>query len=398
MAQNIRNALQAWSNTAAENISAPVDGIAWLLRKAGIPVPANALMGSDWMRERGLTAPVEQGAGQVVGTTLGLLSPAAVQAAAPTLARGLLAVERNALAPSVVNRGGAAGQRGIFMGDMSKTWNKEAAERAAAMEKAGADPRAIWQETGTFKSADGKWRQEIDDSAAKMSGALDEAWISEAYKRGGVDEVKRLADYVPPYLQDGKREVGDVFSHRQLTEAYPWATQNRTYKLDAANPKIGEGSYNPNTGLVSMSRANEPTARSVMLHELQHAVQDAQGFARGGNASEFVGLGQSREAAINEWPFLEQARRKLSDAAKQGKGAVLKLPDGMEMVPREEVGKRMAELDALLMDNPAEKYRRLAGEAEARAVQSRMGMTAAERRAKFPLDSYDVPLNSLIVR
>jgi hypothetical protein len=41
---DIRNALQAWSNTAAENISAPVDGIAWLLRKAGIPVPKLRLM------------------------------------------------------------------------------------------------------------------------------------------------------------------------------------------------------------------------------------------------------------------------------------------------------------------------------------------------------------------
>jgi hypothetical protein len=108
-----RNALQAWSNAAADNISAPVDGIAWLLRKAGIPVPNNALMGSDWMRQRGLTAPVEQGAGQVVGDTLGLLSPFAVQAAAPQIARGLLAVERNALAPRAPGMVGA--QRGAVV-------------------------------------------------------------------------------------------------------------------------------------------------------------------------------------------------------------------------------------------------------------------------------------------
>jgi hypothetical protein len=43
-------------------------------------------------------------------------------------------------------------------------------------------------------------------------------------------------------------------------------------------------------------------------------------------------------------------------------------------------------------------YRRLAGEAEARAVQARMNMSPAQRRATFPFDSYDVPQNALIVR
>jgi hypothetical protein len=43
-------------------------------------------------------------------------------------------------------------------------------------------------------------------------------------------------------------------------------------------------------------------------------------------------------------------------------------------------------------------YQRLAGEAEARAVQSRINMTPAQRRATFPEESYDVPLNELIIR
>jgi hypothetical protein len=43
-------------------------------------------------------------------------------------------------------------------------------------------------------------------------------------------------------------------------------------------------------------------------------------------------------------------------------------------------------------------YKRLAGEAEARATQSRMNLTPAQRRALFPEESYDVPLNELIIR
>jgi len=43
-------------------------------------------------------------------------------------------------------------------------------------------------------------------------------------------------------------------------------------------------------------------------------------------------------------------------------------------------------------------YRKLAGEAEARAVQKRRNLTDEERRAIFPLQSYDVPINELIFK
>jgi len=41
---------------------------------------------------------------------------------------------------------------------------------------------------------------------------------------------------------------------------------------------------------------------------------------------------------------------------------------------------------------------RMAGEAESRAVQARMNMTPEERLAKFPFESYDVPINELVIR
>jgi hypothetical protein len=48
--------------------------------------------------------------------------------------------------------------------------------------------------------------------------------------------------------------------------------------------------------------------------------------------------------------------------------------------------------------NPREQYKRLAGEAEARAVQARLGMTKEQRRQTYPFKSYDVPVNELINR
>lgn len=48
--------------------------------------------------------------------------------------------------------------------------------------------------------------------------------------------------------------------------------------------------------------------------------------------------------------------------------------------------------------DPQDAYRRLAGEAEARATQARMNMDMPTRLNTFPPESYDVPLDQLIVR
>jgi len=49
--------------------------LAWALRKMGVPVGDKPVMGSDWMREKGLTAPTQEGASKVVGDTIGMISP-----------------------------------------------------------------------------------------------------------------------------------------------------------------------------------------------------------------------------------------------------------------------------------------------------------------------------------
>jgi hypothetical protein len=72
----LRNGAQSASNNIAEGVSAPVDGVAWAMRQAGIPVE-QPMFGSEFMREYGLTAPVEPGVSRAVGETIGLTSPMA---------------------------------------------------------------------------------------------------------------------------------------------------------------------------------------------------------------------------------------------------------------------------------------------------------------------------------
>lgn len=90
---------QAASNAVAGNVSGPVDMLAFLLRKAGVPVPEDPVLGTEWLKKRGLIRDVPQGAAQVAGETLGLLAPVAVAAKAPQIASGLLRAQENAAAP-----------------------------------------------------------------------------------------------------------------------------------------------------------------------------------------------------------------------------------------------------------------------------------------------------------
>lgn len=94
---------QAASNSVAGMVSGPVDLITAGLRALGVPVPRNALMSSEWMQERGLTRPVQQGAPRVIGETLGMVAPTAIAAKAPQIAAGVNQMMANAAAPRTLN-------------------------------------------------------------------------------------------------------------------------------------------------------------------------------------------------------------------------------------------------------------------------------------------------------
>ena len=95
--------IQALSNSAASTVSGPVDLIAMGLRAAGVPVPQDAVLSSEWMARRGLTKEVPQGAARVLGETTGLVAPAAIAAKAPQIAAALNQAGRNLEAPRKLN-------------------------------------------------------------------------------------------------------------------------------------------------------------------------------------------------------------------------------------------------------------------------------------------------------
>jgi hypothetical protein len=102
MRNKLIDLLQGASNAAASNISAPVDGVAWLLRKAGLNVQ-NPVGGSDWMAQRGLTREPQNRLAGILGESLGGVAPLLAAAKAPQIARGLLQGADNLMAPRTLN-------------------------------------------------------------------------------------------------------------------------------------------------------------------------------------------------------------------------------------------------------------------------------------------------------
>jgi hypothetical protein len=237
-----------------------------------------------------------------------------------------------------------AGSLGMFIGKNAKTWDPIAAAKAIELEKAGVDAKAIWQQTGTWKAPDGMWRQEIPDATAGFRMDFNSAVPSKSNA----------------YMPVRDLPIGGAFNHPDLYPAYPDIL--RTGRMEVAkSPDWMPASSNSGSQRGNQFTVRDKTeagARSTVLHELQHAVQQREGFASGGTQSQFYNEALLRLVA-------ENPRTPLSRLTKAAE------------------------------DEAFARYRALMGEAEARATQARANLTAAERRKVFPEESYDLPLQLL---
>jgi len=110
LARVLLDTTQAASNNAASTVAAPVDALAWALRKFGAPIPQTPFGGSDWMKAQGLTRDVQSPVANVIGESIGNVLPIVATAKAPQIASGLLNMAENAMAHPTLNK-----QAGVFL-------------------------------------------------------------------------------------------------------------------------------------------------------------------------------------------------------------------------------------------------------------------------------------------
>jgi hypothetical protein len=235
-----------------------------------------------------------------------------------------------------------------------------------------------------------------------------------------------------------KQPLEQVMRHDGLYSAFPdtatiptrmnvRGTANASYSARDEWPPIGETKYNRRSDISVGDGGNNsfPDTKSSLLHESQHAIQNREGFAQGGSPSNF---GQQKEAELardaRSW-MRELARKKktMPDADRiavensvvdeySNMGAMDWLPSrearDLASEPYLKNPNDMKNLEELIElyglnqkttpSSDMDLYKRLAGEAEARNVQTRMDFTPQQRQAQPPWETLDVPENELLVR
>lgn len=144
-----------------------------------------------------------------------------------------------------------------FGGRNANTADLDALRRAQEMERQGVAAETIFRETGWYTGADGKWRFEIDDSGM---------------------------EYNPRREEDGAvpgQTLADFLKHDELFRSYP---QLRKTRLEFADLGRGiNGQYNTETDTITLSNELRDAPEGTLIHEIQHAIQKAEGFASGAN-------------------------------------------------------------------------------------------------------------------
>ena len=305
-----------------------------------------------------------------------------------------------------------SGIRESYAGQKAKNADKSALAKAVEMEQQGIDNETIRKETGWFLGMDDKWRFEINDKKMKIKPFANEMTVDEMFS------VKKDKAQVTRFLSD-------VIDHPQLFEAYPELKTMMVRMNPSLKPNRG-ASYNPTWNYIEIDTYYKTNGKldlkmeqSSLLHEIQHAIQSIEGFARGGSPNEF-----SDAELLNkrDFEYLKNNVEKFF-STKTGKDVQSRIKSFIDSNP-DYSQKQIANLVGSMIDNedysyevmpelfdvmsffsemarPQSKsaaYERLAGEIESRDTQARMGMTAEERRNTTPYVSQGIPKEDAIVR
>jgi hypothetical protein len=286
---------------------------------------------------------------------------------------------------------------GMFVGAGSKAFDKAMAFAASKLEKKGVTPQEIWKETGTVRGPDGQWRQEISDKESFVKGTKPfEDVIMGAYDRGVLKTGNQLY----------KTTVEDVMYHNPLKEAYPELMNTETRMLrkgSDARGSLRKDVMNKEQVLEVRKDLPPEDARSTMLHELQHGIQESEGFAAGGNAEtmdRLIGKAKERDFLIkqsDEWKSANDLVNNVYDKYFAGQLNLdeLKLAEKQlqEQYPilREQI--TASDTARKIGDDPVDAYKRLMGEAEARLTQTRRNLSPEERKQYFPFEYMDLERN-----
>ena len=305
------------------------------------------------------------------------------------------------------------GEKGAAEADKAEeqTIRMDNLDVAKQMEEAKKDAKAIKLATGWERGADGKWRYEMPDAKIKDMKDI-----------GGGNIVKRFDDDM--LWNDGK--LADVIDAPGLFEAYPQLKDVRIDTDAIMNDMPSNGVYNAKTNTITIHADELKYMNSILNHEIQHAIQYIEGFAKGGSPEQ---MEKEFKAAQDEWKArayaheLEEKAKEMGGEYNQSEVEKALVEEYKDLDMSDELPDKETRIKGFnyfargyadrSMDDAIKRFRlnestrsdfdsykeylKLAGEVESRNVEKRLGMTDEERRNSLAEETEDVNRDEQIV-
>ena len=334
---------------------------------------------------------------------------------------------------------------------------------AEEMEAAGKDAETIWMATGWERGADGKWKYEVledfayEEPRAKAERLQDEyqqvqnekesiyRYLNMLPARGLTEQQKAIKKEqnarLKKLIRQGEKLQDEIIesnfdttlgeligTDNNIIRAYPeLASMPVSFVADSRFMDAGlKGTFDGEGIWINPTLEN---TAPTLLHEVQHAIQRIEGFARGGNTGSVKTKADAlredvrplhdmmldtpewaeRQRLQNRWfdetdaaeiAKIEQRVMEINESgvldAIQSKRKQLQEKYGSDATVGKILGSPYAEDAEIWQQLPEsfndkyEAYRSLAGETEARNVSARLNMSEEERRQTRPGKTEDV--------
>lgn len=236
------------------------------------------------------------------------------------------------------------GKRHSLAGANSRTADLNSLGGAYQMYQNGVSMDTIRKRTGWWLGKDGKWRYEISDKEMRFN---------------------------PDGYVDNPQTVGDYVKHDRLFAAYPWIMDvNVLMSENVAGDPNSLGRYVPSENFIEL-KTGVPTEKTkhVLIHELQHAIQNKEHFTNGTNSTV-----TSRYIVNLAYNNVKNNPEFKAEKSPRGK---------MDYI----IGYLEARMDANFDDIAKYYYSRNHGEIEAQYVDKRLDMSDNARKAE-PIVNY----------
>ena len=297
---------------------------------------------------------------------------------------------------------------------------------ARQMEEQGKGALTIRLATGWEKGVDEQWKYEIDGTKLKtdfLQKSIDYIKNNKRYTElhnkleslnydyfklteAEQKELEDIDDYIfTNYESQEEVLLKDVLDFEELYIAYP-QFKNYSISFGYRPHHKYDGAFFDVTNHIEINKnvlyPDDTEILSILLHEIQHSIQEIEGFAKGGNSEQF------NNSIIDN--LIEERNETIRKIIEVSKSAInipyypLSKSQEQKVLENKEYGEYYKSLKNTLQDletlekhnrsngykTKFERYQSLAGEVEARNVQTRMYMSADKRRKQLLQDTADV--------